>query len=48
MLNMHRETNHIQMHTFCLACQAAVHQQSWEKSASKKKKQNSSLTDIFV
>lgn len=48
MLNMHQETNHIQMHTFCLACQAAVHQQSWEKSDSKKKKNKTVLSLIFL
>lgn len=45
MLNMHQETNHIQMHTFCLAYQAAVHQQSWENQPQKK---TVLFTNIFV
>lgn len=47
MLNMHQQTNHIQMHTFCLAYQAAVHQQSWENQPQKKKK-TVLFTNIFV
>lgn len=50
MLNMHQETNHIQMHlgTFCLAHQAAVHQQSWGNEPQKTKKQFSVLSLIFL